>query len=59
MRILGIPIPRRFVPVGRTIEQGTEDGWEVAVRIAIPVLGELMRYEGRLRWLETTEIASS
>ncbi len=55
MRLFGVPIPRLLSPLDRTAERSTQDGWEVTVRISIPVLGELLRYGGRLRYQRTGE----
>jgi len=54
-RLLGVPIPRILRPVDRTVERGTDDGWEVAVKVAIPIFGEILWYGGRLRWERTPE----
>jgi hypothetical protein len=46
---LGVPLPRRLAPVVDGSACAGDGGWRVAVRIAAPVLGELVRYEG---WVE-------
>ncbi len=55
MRLFNVPLPRLLRPVDRAVEQGTQEGWEVTVRIALPILGELLRYGGRLRWQRSPE----
>ena len=46
--ILGIPLPRRFVPTGEVFETESERGFEFDVAIEMPLVGRLVRYTG---WL--------
>ena len=45
----GIPIPRWLSPSVESYVDAGEAGWRVVVGISVPVLGELVRYEG---WIE-------
>jgi hypothetical protein len=45
----GIPIPRRLSPSVESYVDAGDAGWRVMVRITVPFLGELVRYEG---WIE-------
>jgi hypothetical protein len=45
----GIPIPRWLSPSVESHVDAGEAGWRVVVGISVPVLGELVRYEG---WIE-------
>ncbi|WP_422931897.1 DUF4166 domain-containing protein [Singulisphaera sp. PoT] len=47
--VLGVPLPKRLAPLvdGRVV--AGEGGWQLAVRVEVPILGELVRYEG---WIE-------
>lgn len=47
--VAGIPLPRRLGPVIDGWVDAGSNGWRVVVRIAAPLLGELVRYEG---WVE-------
>lgn len=47
-RLLGLPLPGFLRPRDQTVEHGLEDGWEVRVRVALPLLGTLLEYGGRL-----------
>ena len=53
VRLLGVPLPRRLRPFDRLVERNTDGGWEIAVSVALPILGELLWYGGRLRWEPT------
>jgi hypothetical protein len=47
--ILGIPIPRMLAPhVHARASSFDTEGWEVEVRISLPVIGLLVEYAGRL-----------
>lgn len=45
----GIPIPRRLSPDVESYVDAGEAGWHVVVRVRVPLLGELVGYEG---WVE-------
>ena len=45
----GIPLPRWLAPWTIGWAEAGEGGWRVMVRIFVPVVGELVRYEG---WIE-------
>jgi hypothetical protein len=48
-RILGVRMPRRFsVHIDATV-RGLEAGWHVTVTIALPLLGTILTYSGKLR----------
>lgn len=47
--IVGVPLPGSLSPVVDGSADAGDGGWRVTVRIAAPVLGELVRYEG---WVE-------
>jgi hypothetical protein len=47
--ILGIPLPRMLAPhVHARARSRDDEGWEVEVRITLPVVGLLVEYAGRL-----------
>jgi hypothetical protein len=47
--ILGVPIPSKLAPhVHCRVCSGDDEGWEVEVRITLPVVGLLVAYAGRL-----------
>ena len=46
--LLGVPLPSWFLPRAEGIASGDEKGWRVVVRILLPVLGEILRYEGQV-----------
>jgi hypothetical protein len=45
----GIPMPRWFSPGVESYVDAGDAGWRVVVRVLVPFLGELVRYEG---WVE-------
>jgi hypothetical protein len=44
----GLPLPSLLAPRVTAIVTGQDDGWWVEVRVELPVLGLLMRYEGEV-----------
>jgi Domain of unknown function (DUF4166) len=47
--VIGILLPRRLAPLVDGRADAGDGGWRVAVRVAAPILGELVHYEG---WVE-------
>ena len=45
---VGIPVPRWLSPSVDSYVDADEVGWRVKVRISVPFLDELVRYEGRI-----------
>ena len=43
-----IPLPRFFAPRLEATETACEGGWDVVVQFSLPLLGMLIRYEGRV-----------
>ena len=43
-----IPLPRFIAPRLEAIETACEGGWDVVVQFSLPLLGMLIRYEGRV-----------
>jgi hypothetical protein len=43
-----IPLPRFLAPRLEAIETACECGWDVLVQFSLPLLGMLIRYEGRV-----------
>ncbi len=43
-----IPLPRFLAPRLEAIETACEGGWDVVVQFSLPLLGMLIRYEGRV-----------
>jgi hypothetical protein len=43
-----LPLPRRLAPRVEAVCEGREKGWHVHVRIAAPVVGLLLAYEGEV-----------
>ena len=54
--LLGIPLPRRFVPRGEAFETETPRGFQFDVAIDLPLAGRLVHYSG---WLEPASAPSS
>ena len=46
---LGIPVPRLLAPRVEAAETPAADGWNVDIRLALPLLGPLLRYHGIMR----------
>jgi len=46
---LGIPWPRPLGPRVEALEAPATDGWEVDIRLALPLWGPLLRYHGIMR----------
>jgi hypothetical protein len=46
--LAGLPLPLWFLPRAEGIASGDEKGWRVLVRIFVPGLGQILRYEGRV-----------
>lgn len=51
-RILGIPIPRIFLPVGETTETVDDGRMCFDIRLSLPGLGPMVQYRG---WLAVPE----
>lgn len=49
---LGIPIPKWLSPTTDAVATPNETGWHVLVRMGVPILGELVRYEGTVETVE-------
>jgi hypothetical protein len=47
-----IPLPLFLAPRVSTFTKATRDGWLLNVRVAIPVVGELIQYHGEIRCVE-------
>jgi hypothetical protein len=43
-----VPIPRFLAPVLKATETACEGGWDVEVEFSLPMLGRLIRYQGRV-----------
>jgi hypothetical protein len=46
--LCGLPLPSAMAPRVTAVVTGREDGWWVDVRVDLPVLGLLLRYEGEV-----------
>jgi hypothetical protein len=46
--VLGLPVPFRLAPTVDAALVPGGDGWSVRVRARVPVLGELLSYEGKV-----------
>ncbi len=46
--VLGIPVPRGWGPSVEAEAASREGGWSVRVRLRLPLLGELLSYEGHV-----------
>jgi Domain of unknown function (DUF4166) len=46
---LGVPLPRFLAPRASALTVARDDVWTVEVALAVPLLGEIVRYEGLLQ----------
>ena len=46
--LLGIPLPARMAPAASAIVLPASGGWHVRVRLCLPGIGEVTRYEGKV-----------
>ncbi len=46
--LAGVPLPRALAPYATGYVDGDETGWRVVVKIRVPLLGEIVAYDGRV-----------
>ena len=54
MRLCGVPVPTALIMRGDGHTRYHDDGrgWDVFVSVTLPVIGEIVRYEGAVRLTE-------
>ncbi|WP_422037712.1 DUF4166 domain-containing protein [Roseibium sp.] len=54
-RILGVPLPKAVLPVSEAGEFETDDRFHFDVRVSLPGIGDLVRYQGRLSQVDSAD----
>ncbi|RYG92136.1 SDR family NAD(P)-dependent oxidoreductase [Loktanella sp. IMCC34160] len=53
MSVLGVPVPGALIPGGHAFEAEEDGNFRFDVRIALPLVGRIVHYQGRLERAET------